>query len=205
MLSENNATVWLLIVFSFPVPPPPHYSPSPLNSPFPLPSNPNPLISFPYPLVLLQFQDRVLVVYVRNVYLLISHNRVILRTLQTKEYVQCTSREEMWGGWCFFNQIEPNWPLPYSTVPVPLLRDARPAGWVNYCSICASTMPRAQNRAEKGSILLWRRLALAILLLFIYAANQSSLICYSQNIQNCLLCDLIQQNDWNITHNKDDF
>ena len=26
-----------------------------------------------------------------------------------------------------FNQIEPNWPLPYSTVPVPLLRDA--TGW----------------------------------------------------------------------------
>ena len=22
------------------------------------------------------------------------------------------------GGWCFFTQIEPNWPLPYSTVPV---------------------------------------------------------------------------------------
>ena len=30
---------------------------------------------------------------------------------------------------------------------------ARPADWVTYCSICASTMPRAQNRAEKGSIL----------------------------------------------------
>ena len=25
---------------------------------------------------------------------------------------------------CVFSQIEPNWPLPYSTVPVPLLRDA---------------------------------------------------------------------------------
>ena len=33
----------------------------------------------------------------------------------------------------------------YSTVPVQLLRDARPAGWVNSFSICASTMPRAQN------------------------------------------------------------
>ena len=84
-----------------------------------------------------------------------------------KEYV-CTSREEMRGGWGVFTQIEPNWPLPYSTVPVPRFRDARPAGWVTYCSICASTLPRAQNRAEKGSILLWRQLALAILLLFIY-------------------------------------
>ena len=58
------------------------------------------------------------------------------------------------GGWCFFTQIEPNWPLPYSTVPVQWLRDARPTGWVTYCSICMrETMPRAQNRAGKGSIL----------------------------------------------------
>ena len=57
------------------------------------------------------------------------------------------------GGRLFFSQIEPNWPLPYSTVPVPLFRDARPAGWVNCFSICASTMQRAQNRAAKDSIL----------------------------------------------------
>ena len=30
--------------------------------------------------------------------------------------------------------------------------DARLAGWVTYCRIGTSTMPRAQNRAEKGSI-----------------------------------------------------
>ena len=57
------------------------------------------------------------------------------------------------GGWRFFSQIEPNWPLLYSTVPVPRLRDARPAGWVTCCSICASTMPRAQNWTAKGSTL----------------------------------------------------
>ena len=28
------------------------------------------------------------------------------------------------GSPCVFNQIEPNWHLPYSTMPVPLLRDA---------------------------------------------------------------------------------
>ena len=37
---------------------------------------------------------------------------------------------------------------------VPLLRDARQAGWVTSCSICTSTMPRAQNRAAKGSTLM---------------------------------------------------
>ena len=42
---------------------------------------------------------------------------------------------------------------PCGTVPVPLLRNARPAGWVNCFSICASAMPRAQNRTVKGSIL----------------------------------------------------
>ena len=41
-----------------------------------------------------------------------------------------------------------------------------PAAQTSY--ICASTMPRAQNRAEKGSILLWRRLTFPIFLLFIY-------------------------------------
>ena len=90
----------------------------------------------------------------------------------SKSIYNCTSREEMGGRWGFFTQIEPNWTLPYSTVPEPLLRDARPAGWVTYYSICASTMPRAQNSAGIGSILLWRRLALAILLLFIYDHNQ---------------------------------
>ena len=44
----------------------------------------------------------------------------------------------------------------YSTVLVPRLMDARPAGWVTYCSICASTMPRGQNRAGKGSILYYK-------------------------------------------------
>ena len=45
-----------------------------------------------------------------------------------------TAREEK--GWekCFFRQIEPNGPLPYSNVPAPRLRDARPAGWVTYYS-----------------------------------------------------------------------
>ena len=38
-------------------------------------------------------------------------------------------------------------------MPVPLFRDARPAGWVNCFSICASAMPRAQNRAANGSTL----------------------------------------------------
>ena len=42
------------------------------------------------------------------------------------------------------------------------------AGWVTYCSICTSTMLRAQNRAGKGSILLWRRFIFPIFLLFIY-------------------------------------
>ena len=41
----------------------------------------------------------------------------------------------------------------YSTVPVPLSRDAMPAGWVNCFCICTSTTLRAQNRAAKGSIL----------------------------------------------------
>ena len=55
------------------------------------------------------------------------------------------------GGMLFFPQIEPNWPLPN-------LRDAGLAGWVN----CFSPMPRAQNRAAEGSILLCRRNTLTI-------------------------------------------
>ena len=41
-----------------------------------------------------------------------------------------TARKEKGWGRLFFPQIEPIWPLPYSTVPVPQLRDVRPAGWV---------------------------------------------------------------------------
>ena len=36
--------------------------------------------------------------------------------LYLKEYVHLERKRE--GGWCFFTQIEPNWPLPYRrTVP----------------------------------------------------------------------------------------
>ena len=41
----------------------------------------------------------------------------------------------------------------YSTVPVPLLRVARPVGWVNCFRICASKMQRAQKRTATGSFL----------------------------------------------------
>ena len=41
----------------------------------------------------------------------------------------------------------------YSIMPVPMLRDVKPAGWVNCFRICMSTMPGAQNVTAKGSIL----------------------------------------------------
>ena len=47
-----------------------------------------------------------------------------------------TARKEKGWGPHLFHQIEPNWPLPYSTVPVPRLREARPAGLVTYWGIC---------------------------------------------------------------------
>ena len=65
-----------------------------------------------------------------------------------KYIIQLDGKRE--GGRRVFYQVEPNWPLAYSTMPVLGLRDARPAG----CSICESTMPRAQNRAAKGSTLM---------------------------------------------------
>ena len=44
-------------------------------------------------------------------------------------------------------RLQPNWTkLPYSNMPVPGLRDARPACWVTFYSICTNRMPRAQNR-----------------------------------------------------------
>ena len=81
-----------------------------------------------------------------------------------------TAREEKGWGRCFFCQIEPNWPLPYSTVPVPWLRDARLCRLLLY-SICANTMPRVQNRAGKGSSLLQRRFTFPIFLLFILCST----------------------------------
>ena len=75
-------------------------------------------------------------------------------TVQQIDIINNTARWEKGGGRHFFHQVEPNWPLPYSTVQVPQLRDARQAGWVTFCSICASTMPRALNRTAKGSTLM---------------------------------------------------
>ena len=81
-----------------------------------------------------------------------------------------TSRKEKAGSRLVFSLIEPNWPLPYSTLPVPGLRDARPAGWVTYCIICASTMEepkteqqrfkyivKTSNISDLGIIYLWTR------------------------------------------------
>ena len=70
----------------------------------------------------------------------------------TSHRVSTAREEKRVGGQRFFCQIEPNWPLPHSTVPVPQLREAMPAGWVTYCSICASTMPRAQGRKRFNCI-----------------------------------------------------
>ena len=88
-----------------------------------------------------------------------------------------TARKEK--GWVrhFFHQIESNWPLPYSTKPVPRLKVARPAGWVTYCRICESTMPRAQNRAAKGSILLPRQNTSPDLVIIYLCQAPSTLYC----------------------------
>ena len=79
------------------------------------------------------------------------------------------------------NLTDPCYTL-YSIVPVPRMRYARLAGWVNCFNICTSTMPRkkikkmlrAQNRVGKGSIILWRRFTFPIFLLFIYGKNQTT-------------------------------
>ena len=49
-----------------------------------------------------------------------------------REHRESTTRELKGRGRHFFTQIDPNWPLPYSAVPVPLLGDTRPAGWAPF-------------------------------------------------------------------------
>ena len=66
-------------------------------------------------------------------------------------------------------------------MPVPLMRDARPAGWVNCFSICTSAMPKAQNRTAKGSILqedeeLCQYGHMGMINLFLYHTRQPSQI-----------------------------
>ena len=78
---------------------------------------------------------------------------------------------------------------------VPLLRDARPAGWVNRFSICASTMLRAQNRAAEGSILKqrWNTLLIWVYNLSMMYSMQEKYPTISTNIHserhhvNCML------------------
>ena len=78
-------------------------------------------------------------------------------------WINNTARWEKGGGRRVFSQIEPSFPLPYSTVPVPLLRDARPTGWVNCFSICANTMPspnqdsiiRFNSQERRNTLPIW--------------------------------------------------
>ena len=60
---------------------------------------------------------------------------------------------------------------PFSTMPVPRLRVARPAGWITCYSICASTMPRAW-RTAKGSTHMTKHFA-HLGILFIYECTVS--------------------------------
>ena len=80
-----------------------------------------------------------------------AHRPQFVSWWTSKEYVHLKGKRG--GGGRFFTQIEPNWPLPYSTVSVPWLRDARAAGWVTYCSM-REYNAESQKRADKGSILL---------------------------------------------------
>ena len=64
----------------------------------------------------------------------------------SKEYVLVHLEGKRGEGGCFFTQIEPNWPLPYSTVPVPWLRDARLAGWVTSCEYNAESQKQDRKR-----------------------------------------------------------
>ena len=82
-----------------------------------------------------------------------------------------TARMVKGGGRHFFHQIKPIWPLPFCTMPVPRLRDARPAGWVTWLQYMREYNVETQNRAGIGSIILWRRFTLPIFLLFIYGLD----------------------------------
>ena len=64
-----------------------------------------------------------------------------------------TARKEKGWGWLFFPQIELNWPLPYSTLPVSQLRDARPVGWV---TLCSTVFARVQYQEPKTGQQNWR-------------------------------------------------
>ena len=109
-----------------------------------------------------------------------GHIRVYLLYFSIGTYTHriITARKEKGRRRHLFHQIEPNWPLPYSTVPVPRLREARLSGWVPLLQYMRKygTMPIAQNRTGNGSIQLWRRFTFPIFLLFIYAYTLAELL-----------------------------
>ena len=113
-------------------------------------------LCYMYPQGLVSGPDRCLRVRVQRYWLVLLEHEDRARWVEKRVHGPYsrirTARKVMGWSWHFFHQIGPNWPLPYSIMPVPRLRDARPAGWAPFCSTCPSTMPRAQNRAGKGSI-----------------------------------------------------
>ena len=75
---------------------------------------------------------------------------IVLHSSFSWAHRESTAREERGWGLHFFRQIEPNWPLPYSTVPVPWLRDSRRAGWVTYCSTYMREYNPRAGQGRKG-------------------------------------------------------
>ena len=82
-----------------------------------------------------------------------SYHRLIIEQDRNRQVADSSSVK--------LNLTDPCRTVPYQCC-VAVLKDARPAGWVSCFSICASTMPRAQNMTEKGSILKQRRNTLTI-------------------------------------------
>ena len=94
-----------------------------------------------------------------------------------------TARKVKGWGRHFFHQIEPNWPLPYSTMPVPQLRDAKAGGLGHLLQYFREYNAKTQNRAGKGSILMWRRFTL----IYLWSMHGQRLICRDYVIRG-LLC-----------------
>ena len=95
-----------------------------------------------------------------------------------------TARKIKGGGRHFFHRIEPNWPMPYSTVPVPRQAVSPIAVHTYMHEYNAET----QNVAGKGSILLWRRFTLPIFLLFIYMVQYKCIFIVSIFRYQCRFC-----------------
>ena len=87
--------------------------------------------------------------------------------------------EKEWGQ-LVYSRIESNFPLPYSTMPVPQFKDARPTGWVTFYSTVYARVQRREPKTGQEKVQFSRKTKhfahLGILFIYVYMTHSNTAV-----------------------------